>query len=138
MPAPSSLTLFGPEYAQLLLCASDAPPECPFKVILDTPQKALALRRHLYGYFKALRASGDSAMITRADALTLTVSGLTLTLSKRSETWESKAIAAAVEAAIGAPPAPPDPATLAMQQHLTRLHEVRLAAATEHQKVPQK
>ena len=136
MPAPSSLSLYGPEYAQLLLCASDAPADCPFKVSLDTPQKALALRRHLYGYFKALRAEGDAAMIARANALTLTVSGAILTLSKRSETWESKAIAASVESAIGAPPPPPE--IVAQQQHLARLHEVRLAKATENTPKPKK
>lgn len=136
MPAPSSLSLFGPEYAQLLLCASDAPPDTPFKVILDSPQKALALRRHLYGYFKALRAAGDASMIARADALALRVDGLTLIMSKRISSWESQAIVAAIEAAIGSPPPPPE--VVAQQQHLERLREVRLAKATENQKSPPK
>lgn len=127
MPAPSSLSLYSPDYAQLLLCASDALPDRPFRVTLDSPQKAMALRRHLYGYFKALRAEGDEAMIARANALTLTVEGSSLLFVKRQETWEVRAIRGAIESALGIPP--PSPLTVATQQHLDRLHEIRLARA---------
>ena len=116
----------------MLLCARDATAEEPFTIPCESRQKDNALRRHLYGYFAAVKAFADEGLAAIPDTLMLCVEPpkapgrpCCLVFRKRIQSWEAQAIIAAVEAAVGAPTPPPDPSAVATQQHLERLATIR-------------
>ena len=136
MPIPSDprnrLKQFGPEYAQLLLRAVDPTLRAPLRVPTASPAEAHSLRRKLYTYISLLRklsalepATPDPALqdlLHASDTLMWTIQGNDLLASLRVESWESKAILAALEA-----PAPRAHALAptAQEKLLEKLSEIR-------------
>lgn len=123
MTQPTRLSQYGPEYRILLARAVAAPPETPFTMLLESPQKAAALRRRIYGFFAALRNDPRSAKDTaEADSLQVTLDGSRIVFLRRQDSWESQAIFAALNETPTKPP---------QAQHLEALHKVREKKASQ-------
>ena len=91
---PSRAHQYGPEFEQLTLTAFR---NLPFRLPLETVNKAKIMRARVYGYWRALREEDLRLdLVEMADTLAVGQEGSTLVFTLKVDSWEARAIRAAL------------------------------------------
>lgn len=97
MPRSRRPQAYGDEYEQLLLRSFTASAQGDFTLQLESPNAAASLKSKVHAYFTALRASGAHPdLVTMADQLSVRTAGSALVLYRREDSWDARALRAAL------------------------------------------
>lgn len=121
MPRSKSLAAFGPEYEHMLQAAFANP---PLTLPMPSERHAKTFRGRVYSYFAALRHDNlRPDLIEKADALAVSLSGASVVLDLRVQSWDNKLIRSALGLDVGEAPALPRTSQDALIERLQQIRE---------------